>query len=373
MRRRSAAARAWYGGRTPPSADVLAAAEEIDPKPRILYDHAGGQEGDYAAAVRGLYDRMDSLKRNPNEFRTWTEEDGMEAFFEVLMDLAPQELRGRVQALQRLGAFKFRKVDGPEEKKAKIEGVFAPGPGDENYAAQLRSQAKRLAAIWAPKADSLLDFIANRPAQIGRVLADRLSPGSARPVRFIGHAFTEVRSTLLRPLAETKTVAYERDAEVHVLTAVQPVLEKWDEDASTGGCAQFKLLDALLLHELVELAIDETEEGLEPMEGHIVATTFERYLKGAMLQVAVEDFFLEWPPLSSEEIAERRHDELAQQVEEMSAFMGEGEMPLEDDEDLDSLPLDTDQSPLKKKLKKAVRTKPGAKKSAGGGPGIKGK
>ena len=49
-----------------------------DPQPQVLYDQtdSAGIEGAYADIMRGLYDKMDSLKRSPDDFRTWTDEDG---------------------------------------------------------------------------------------------------------------------------------------------------------------------------------------------------------------------------------------------------------------------------------------------------------
>jgi len=80
--------------------------------------------------------------------------------------------------------------------------------------------------------------------------------------------------------------------------------------------------------------------------------------------VAAEDFFLDWPPLSSEEIAENRQREMAQQLEEINHFLGEDEVPEDYVEDLDDLPFDTAAPPLKKKVKakkKVIRTKDGKK------------
>ena len=75
----------------------------------------------------------------------------------------------------------------------------------------------------------------------------------------------------------------------------------------------------------------------------------------------MEDFFLNWLQLSSLELEERRQNELAQQVEAVSAFMGEVYMPEdEEEEDLDDLPMD-DASPPRKK--KAVKKKSPATKS----------
>ena len=102
---------------------------------------------------------------------------------------------------------------------------------------------------------------------------------------------------MLQPLAASKTVAWERESEIHVLTSVRRVLENWDQDTeATGGCDQVTLL------ELVELSLHESDPDLDPISAHIVASTFERYLKNTLLTVAVEDFFLEWPPLSTAEV-----------------------------------------------------------------------
>jgi hypothetical protein len=49
----------------------------------------------------------------------------------------------------------------------------------------------------------------------------------------------------------------------------------------------------------------EQHPELAPICCHIVATTFERYLKADLLTVAVEDFFFSWPELSEDEEAER--------------------------------------------------------------------
>ena len=275
---------------------MLSDAEAADESKQMLYASGGG-EGEYSDVVKGLYDAMDSLKRNPSDFRTWTEEDGVETFLEVLLDFAESETRTRVRILQQVGAFKFRSVDGPDEKKAKIEAVFED-PEDLDQKDAISGQARKLNLIWGAKPDSLLDYIISRPAQIGRALSERLNPADPGPLQLVGHPFDEVHSTLLHPLAASKTVAWERESEIHVLTSVRRVLENWDQDTeATGGCDQVTLLDALLLHELVELSLHESDPDMDPISAHIVASTFERYLKNTLLTVAVEDFFLEWPPL----------------------------------------------------------------------------
>ena len=118
------------------------------------------------------------------------------------------------------------------------------------------------------------------------------------------------------------------------------MLEQWDADAEgAGGCEQFTLLDALLLHEIVEMLLREEDPEIDVLNGHIIATTFERYLKDTLLSVACEDFFLAWPQPSSQEIAE--------QQAAFAAFL---------DDDIDDLPMDTNVAPPVKK-KKVARKK----------------
>ena len=141
MRKRHPGTRAWYAGKSAPDEELLSAVEAADPDPQFLYEHTAGEaQGEYAEIVKAIYDKMDTLKRSPNEFRSWTEEDGMETFFQVLLDFSA-DLRERVQLLQRLGGFRFRTGDGPMEKKAKIEAVFVE-PDEDDLQAALRSQAK---------------------------------------------------------------------------------------------------------------------------------------------------------------------------------------------------------------------------------------
>jgi len=310
-------------------------------------------DGEIAQIVRGLYGKMDSLKRSPDEFRSWTEEDGYQTFFEALTDIAPPEARARVQLLQQLGAFKFRSGAGPDEKKSLIGAVFAEPTEDETPSAVSGIRSSRLARIWAPPQDSLLYYIMTRPAQAGRVLSDRLNPTNDTPFRLIGHPFTEVRSTDLAAVKEAKIVAFERESEIHLITAVQKILSDWDQDATAaGGVEQISLLEALLMHESVELVIDETTPDLDPLCSHIVASTFERYLKGTFLNFAVEDFFFAWPPESEVEIEERQAREMDQELEEASALLTEEMAPDDLDDDLANLPMDDAVAPVRKKKKK---------------------
>ena len=351
--------RAWYGSRTPPEDAIIEAAEAVEQATNgstILYDHET-HEGEWAEVVSRIYNEMDSLKRHPAEFRTWTAEDGMAAFFQALLDYAPTDIRSRVAILQQFGQFKFRAADGPDEKKQKIASIFVEPDDEEDYKSIRRIQVRKLSDSWVPNEGSLLDYIINQPAQVGRVLSDRLSPTTEKPFKIIGHPFLEVRSTDLQEIAASKTVAYERESAIHIVTDVCEVLEQWDADAEgAGGCEQFTLLDALLLHEIVEMLLREEDPEIDVLNGHIVATTFERYLKDTLLSVACEDFFLAWPQPSSQEIAEKQKAEMEEQQAAFAAFLNDEDPPDDLDDDIDDLPMDTNVAPPVKK-KKAARKK----------------
>ena len=351
--------RAWYGSRTPPEDAIIEAAEAVEQATNgstILYDHET-HEGEWAEVVSRIYNEMDSLKRHPAEFRTWTAEDGMAAFFQALLDYAPTDIRSRVAILQQFGQFKFRAADGPDEKKQKIASIFVEPDDEEDYKSIRRIQVRKLSDSWVPNEGSLLDYIINQPAQVGRVLSDRLSPTTEKPFKIIGHPFLEVRSTDLQEIAASKTVAYERESAIHIVTDVCEVLEQWDADAEgAGGCEQFTLLDALLLHEIVEMLLREEDPEIDVLNGHIIATTFERYLKDTLLSVACEDFFLAWPQPSSQEIAEKQKAEMEEQQAAFAAFLDDEDPPDDLDDDIDDLPMDTNVAPPVKK-KKAARKK----------------
>ena len=342
---------AWYGSRTPPEDAIIAAAEAVEQATNgstVLYDHET-HEGEWAEVVSRIYNEMDSLKRYLAEFRTWTAEDSMAAFFQALLDYVPTDIRSRVAILQQFGQFKFRAADGPDEKKQKIASIFVEPDDEEDYKSIRRIQVRKLSDSWVPNEGSLLDCMINQPAQVGRVLSDRLSPTTEKPFKIIGHPFLEVRSTDLQEIAASKTVAYERESAIHIVTDVCEVLEQWDADAEgAGGCEQFTLLDALLLH--------EEDPEIDVLNGHIIATTFERYLKDTLLSVACEDFFLAWPQPSSQEIAEKQKAEMEEQQAAFAAFLDDEDPPDDLDDDIDDLPMDTNVAPPIKK-KKAARKK----------------
>ena len=359
-------ARPWYAGRTPPSEDVLSIFEEAG-KPEVLYSQGNpeGIEDEYATLMRGIYGKMDSLKRSPQDFRTWAEEDGYVTFYEALLDIGPPEIKGRVGILQQLGAFKFRIAAGPDEKKKLISAVFEEQQPNEDPNIITASRARRLSQIWAPPTDSLLDFIISKPAQAGRVLSDRVNPTNTHePFQLIGHPFKNVRSTVLQAVADARVIAFERDGDIHIVPGVRKSCDQWDADtAAAGGVEQVSLIETLLLHELVELVFREQMPELPAICGHIVATSFERYLKVDLLSVAVEDFFFSWPALSEDEEVERHEEQLQQEMREAEAMFAEEEAPEDMDDDVGDLPMDDSVPPPKKKLKKKKKVPAG--KTAG--------
>lgn len=367
MRRRGQPVRPWYAGRQPPPPEVVSIFDDAG-KPEVLYSQAdsGAIDGEFAAAMRGLYGKMDTLKRSPNEFRTWTEEDGYVTFYLAMLDIAAADIRARLQVLQALGGFKFRSIAGPEEKKSLIEAVFAPPQQDEDPRIVSSSRARRLSQIWSPLKDSALDFIISRPAQAGRLLSDRLNPTNKTPLRLIGHPFHNVRSTALKPVADARLIAFERDGEINIVPGVHKTLLQWDADAAAvGGVGLVSLMETLLLHELVELVMHELQPEVPPLCSHVVATTFERYLKADLLSVAVEDFFLDWPPLSEEEQAERMELELKQELREARAMFAEEKAPADVDDDVGNLPVDPSGQPGKGAKKKTGVKKKVKKKKQG--------
>ena len=122
-----------------------------------------------------------------------------------------------------------------------------------------------------------------------------------------------------------------------------------------------KSRDALLLHEVVELWLHEDDPKIDILDAHIIATTFERYLKGTLLNVAVEDFFLDWPQPSAQEVAEQQKAEMEEQQKAFAVFIDDDDVPDNLDEDVDDLPMDSDGTPPKKKKKVAKAQKEVAK------------
>jgi two-component system, chemotaxis family, chemotaxis protein CheY len=278
--------RAWYGGKEPPSTDALDLLELTDSETQLLYSLSPeGESGDYAKRMQALRQHL----HTPALFGSWNTERSHMQFFKTLLDYAPH-MPMRFQMLLALGTFKPSWRDDPQSFKQQIENFFAPFAGDYD-ALIFEHVAKQLPALWTPHPDGLLDHLLHRPAVFGQILGDRLDPDEGHALKIIGHTFADVDPATLRKLVQTQTIAYERKGEIRFNMAVCHTLAEWEEDPTQ----EFDLLDTLLLHELVEVALDESS-GLAPLPAHIVATTFERCLKDSILAMAIEVFFIDWQP-----------------------------------------------------------------------------
>ena len=306
---------AWYGADHPASDDIISIAEVAEQNaegPEILYDNTS-QKGAFSHKVARVCELLNMLHEKPDALRSWDKLDAFSTFLLTLIDRAPKDIRRYALFLQRFGSFIFSDNDSSKEKKNKINAVFYFEEETSIYS-QIRDRAKLLNAIWHPHQGSLLDNIIREPAKIGQAILNRLSFSKGGQFRIIGHPFRHVRSKDLKGLAEAKTVAYQRGSDIHLISEVFPILDKWDEDSSVGGVKQATLLDALLLHEVIELLLREKEPDICPLYAHIIASTFERYLKGPFLTVAVEDFFIDWPKPLGIEVAELQRREMSQQI-----------------------------------------------------------
>ena len=66
MGRRKPGPRAWYAGKTPPDESVLEIIETASETVQVLFDNSAGEpSGEDLDLVKGLYGKMDSLKRKP--------------------------------------------------------------------------------------------------------------------------------------------------------------------------------------------------------------------------------------------------------------------------------------------------------------------
>jgi|GEM_PF-368224 len=308
-------ARAWYGGKEPPNVDVLDLLEVTDSDSQLLYSlSAAGESGDYT-------ERMQSLRhtlQTPALFSSWDTERSQLQFFKTLLDYAPH-MSMRFQVLLCLGSFKGSWRDNPQVFKQQIENFFAP-LANAYDALTVERMAQQLSTLWAPHPDSLLDHLLHNPTLLCQILGDRLDPGEGRELKIIGHSFAEADPDALKKLILTQTVAYERRGEIHFNMAVRHTLEKWEEDPTIRQSVtqEIDLFDTLLLHELVEIALEETTD-LSPLSAHIAATSFERCLKDSILAMAIDVFFLDWQPSAlledQREIEGEIREESAQKTE----------------------------------------------------------
>lgn len=320
--------RAWYGGEKPAEPEVLRVAEADEAEATVLFMlEEGQQNGEYAALMRGICDKL----CDPDMGRMWTAPAALQVLLGVLSDFTSSLLE-RVQVLERIGHFTFAAEMSSADKKIQVETVLGSSPSGHSRDS-LRQLVDQFAAIWTPQSGRLLDHIINRPATAGRVLAGRLNAPDAQPLKIVGHTFSGVHSTIVQYLAQTHTAAYEREREIHLLTAAREALDEWEkEPLMATDTSHFSLFETLLLHELAEVVLDEIQP-LEPLPAHMVASTFERCLKGPALALALEAFFLEWTLLVGPNSDDEFKTSLDQILNKKSRWSYEGEADEEEETD----------------------------------------
>ena len=329
--------RAWFGGAAPPEPEVLLKAEAADAYAVCLYAVTdGAEEGEWVPVIQSIRAKMEGVRDDPGSLRAYSGERSQSVFAAALFDLAGSR-RDRAGALQQLGAFTFESSD--EEMKTRATRALADregGGGPEGWA----GLARELSLIWRPQ--GLLQSVLHEPAAVAATLVQRLDVGHAAPLAITGHAFAGVARGLLEPLALAKTVPYQRDSEIHLVTPVREALESWDADPHLEvGPEDFSLLEVLAIHEILEVILDESTQ-LDPLASHLVAVTFGRCLRDAMLAIAVEAFCLDWleavpessspgaaasggpgsgPDLSDEEVAEAERNAAARTSDEQGELL----------------------------------------------------
>ena len=280
--------RAWYGGKTPPSRESLdeAIAEETASE-RVFALEPGVLYGSLTGSRQSIRGKM----ADSGFFEDWTPERGFYELYYALHNLT-SSLNERLHILGKIGRFRLDSSEPKEEIRAKIQAVFPSKV--ESAPEEMADLARKLQEVWEPLSYSALDFIIHHPENVGRLLADRLDPDEASPLYIIEHSFEGADGSVLQAIAQTRTVAYERPSEIHLIGPIRDFLDSWDRkpDGSESGNT-VTLFETLLLHELVEVVLDETAD-LNPLSAHIIASMFEHCLRDEDLSLAVKAFFQDW-------------------------------------------------------------------------------
>ena len=289
--------RCWYGGKTEPEPAALEALEAADTRPLVAYDQKEGRLiGPWESLVTKLRSKLFALQPQAAMRQAPNPDKRLEQFLGALADFC-ETPKGRLEILKHTGSFHFRRGESADARKAKIVAAVRDreDPADPEAS---REQVRRLAEIWSPRNDSLLDSIINRPVEVGRTLAKRLDASHARRLAILTRSLDKADHSVQYPLIEARTVAYERDGVIHLFAGLHEYMDEWeagkhdgDEDARFKGA--FSAFETLILHELVEVVLEETSE-LDRLSAHIVASTLERSLRGAALTHAIEDYCTRW-------------------------------------------------------------------------------
>lgn len=128
-------------------------------------------------------------------------------------------------------------------------------------------------------------------------MAKRLDPGHQTRLSIFTRAIDKAEHSVQYPLLESRSVAYEREGAIHLLGSLHEYMDEWQAvDGEEQGRAKkgFTIFETLILHELVEVILEETSPDLDRLSAHVIASTFERSIHGNAVTQAVEEFCVQW-------------------------------------------------------------------------------
>ena len=120
-------------------------------------------------------------------------------------------------------------------------------------------------------------------------------------------------------------------------------MDEWqagDGKEDNGSKKGFTIFETLILHELVEVILEETSPDLDRVSAHVIASTLERSIHGNTVTQAVDEFCIQWAKTLRPVVAPVEEIEL--QVELDAQML---DQPLDDDasgDEADDIPTWTE-------------------------------
>ena len=286
-----------YSGKTMPETAALEAVEAADPKPRLAYDQeAGKQLGSWVNMMTRLRSQLRGLQPQAAMRKAPNAEKRLGQLLRALTEFC-ENPRDRLAVLKGTGTFHFRRGESAEARKTKLQAVVADAADDSEEKDACSQQVRGLMDIWSPRSDSLLDSIINRPVEAGRTLAKRLDPGHESRLSIFTRSIAKADHSAQYPLLEARTVAYERQGAIYLLDGLHEYMDEWPaskgEEEEASSKKSFSIFETLILHEVIEVVLEETTD-LDRLSAHVIAATFERSIHGATVTRAVEDYCIQW-------------------------------------------------------------------------------
>lgn len=283
--------RCWHSGTATPEPTVLDELEAADPNPRCAYDQeAGRQIGPWVNMMTQLRGRLRGLQPQATMRLAPNLEKRLH---QLLLAVARscETSMDRLAVLKSTGTFHFRRGESAEIRKSKLQSIVAD-PADE--AEEATRQVRLLMEIWSPRNDSLLDSIINRPVEAGRTLSKRLDSEHEARLSIFTRSANKMDHGVQHPLIESRSVAYERGGAIHLLDGLQEYLNDWQAGEEEKAKKGFTLFETLILHELVELILEDTSPELDHLSSHVIASTLEHCIHGDAVARAVADYCDRW-------------------------------------------------------------------------------